>query len=214
MGNLPLAAQFRTNGPKVQEAQMTFPFVIQGECTPHIATSIFQLLDQNTLAKCRLVSKAWRDFVDNRTSLWGKVSTEHYIKVARKGRLDICRLIIQNAEEKNPEKPGELGEWSVGTPDPGDTPLHWAAKKGHLDVCSLIMDNVEDKNPANWYGFTPLHLAAQNGNLMVCRLILNNIDDKNRAVRGTNGYSPLHSAADGGHLEDGGVPLSHGLCRR
>ena len=35
--------------------QQEFPFVIRGESAPHIAYQIFLRLDQNTLAKCRLL---------------------------------------------------------------------------------------------------------------------------------------------------------------
>ena len=82
--------------------QQEFPFVIRGESAPHIAYQIFQSLDQNTLAKCRLVSNVWKGFVDCQTSLWEKVPTDLYINAAREGRLNICRLLIQNGQNKNP----------------------------------------------------------------------------------------------------------------
>ena len=57
------------------ENQPSFPFLVQGKCIPHVTDKIFQLLDRNTMAKCRLVAKDWKIFVDQRTSLWGKVRT-------------------------------------------------------------------------------------------------------------------------------------------
>ena len=111
-----------------------FPFVVNGESVPHVATTIFQLLDQNTAAKSREVSKVWRDFVDNRTKLWGKVSAEQYIQVVKEGRHDICRLILQHAENKNPAE--EMGGW---------TPLHEAAMRGHHEICRLIIQSLDQK---------------------------------------------------------------------
>ena len=52
------------------------------------------------------------------------------------GHLEICRLIIDAVEDKNP---------SNGN---GKTPLHWAAENGHAEVVKLMLDNV-----TNRYGF-------------------------------------------------------------
>ena len=114
----------------IQQEQQVFPLVINGEFTPHIANLIFQFLDLNTLIKSRLVSNDWKDFVNYRTSLWSNISAEKYIKAAGEGRIDICRLIIQKAENKNPS------EWHQGF-----TPMHAAAKEGHWRICQLILDS-------------------------------------------------------------------------
>ena len=45
---------------------------------------------------------------------------------AEKGYLDICRFILQNVGDKNPQN--SLGK----------TPLNLAAEKNHIDVCILI----------------------------------------------------------------------------
>ena len=44
----------------------------------------------------------------------------HY--AAKEGHLDVCRLILERVEDKNPEA---IGGW---------TPLHSAADNGHLEV--------------------------------------------------------------------------------
>ena len=69
----------------------------------------------------------------------------HY--AARNGYLDICKVIIKCAQNKNP---ANLYGW---------TPLHFAAQDGHLDICKLIIDKVENKNPADNFGKTPKDLA-------------------------------------------------------
>merc|ERR1719295_2243921 len=62
---------------------------------------------------------------------------------AKNGQLEICRLIIENIEEKNPHDAC------------GNTPLLCAVMEGHLEVCRLIIDHVEDKNPKRFcqHGF-------------------------------------------------------------
>ena len=145
-----------------------FPFVIRGEFTPHIAKSIFGLLDKQTMAKSRQVSKTWRRFVDDHTRLWRDVTQLQFVKAAGNGRHDICKLIIGQAENKNP-----ANSW-------GWTPFHQAAVQGCIDICRLIMHNViGDKNPPDKHGATPLHWAVKNGHLDICQMIIANVDNKN-----------------------------------
>ena len=167
---------------------MEFPFVIEDEFTPHIAHMIFHLLDWDTLVQCREVTKVWKNYIDIRTSFWSDISPQRFVYAAESGRLDICQLIIQYSENKNPRSDYY-----------GETPLHSAASKGHMEICELIMENVSDKNPLRMDGFTPLHEAARNGHLEVCRLFTQNIADKNPASK--SGWTPLHSAARNGYLE-------------
>ena len=93
---------------------------------------VFKQLDHKTLAKTRLVSKDWKDYIDGSTTFWSNVSPLQYRLAAQEGRLDICRLIIQNTQDKNP--------WQGC----GLSPLHMAAGKGHLEVCSLIIENLQN----------------------------------------------------------------------
>ena len=106
---------------------------------------------------------------------------------AKKGHEEICKVLIDNSEEKNPSD-------ALGM-----TAFHFAAKEGLTDVCKLIIENVDNKNPAALNGSTPLHLAAEEGHLVIVRLIIENIDNKNPSAN--NGCTPLHLAADEGHLE-------------
>ena len=106
------------------------------------------------------------------------------------GFLEICEMIMENMDEKNPK-----GDWGV-------TPLHQAAENGklegaQLEVCKLIVENLLcdkemcnryrcDKNPKNDHYFTPLHMAGMNGHLQVCKLIIENVceNPKPRSDRG------------------------------
>ena len=94
---------------------------------------------------------------------------EYYYKYNRKWQkiaLKICKLIISNVADKNPED------------NNGDTPLHLAAKNQYhgYDLCRIIIynnfkDNVYNKNLKNNDGKTPLDVAvtAQIRNLLtVC----------------------------------------------
>ena len=201
--------------------EQSFPFVIGGQYTPHVALKVFSAADKETLLKCRTVSKVWRDFVDNKTDLWGQMPPDNYVEAVRQGKLDICQLVINStAKAKNPDIRGLTplhhaalkGHFDIckmiieNTDDKnprdnnGSTPLHWAAREGHADICRLIIDSAEDTNPVDDYGKTPLHLAVTKGHFDVCQMIMENTDDKNPADS-FSGRTPLHQAAFDGNLE-------------
>ena len=69
-----------------------FPFSIQGQFVYHIAQTIFTCMDKNNRLKCRQVSTEWKQCIDTKTNLWSGVSTLNYIKAAKEGRLDICKV--------------------------------------------------------------------------------------------------------------------------
>ena len=73
--------------------------------------------------------------------------------------MEISKLIIKNAEEKNPKN------------NFGNTPLHLAATHGHLEVSRLIMENITQFNPENNFGKTPFDFAFKNGHDKICKFI-------------------------------------------
>ena len=110
---------------------------------------------------------------------------------ARCGYLEVCKLIIDQMDDKNPK----MGEFM-------NTPLHEAALNGHLHICKVIVDNVYDKSPRNSHGRTPIHKAAARGHLEVSILLLNNVEcDVDSNPKDIYGTTPLHLAARNGHLE-------------
>ena len=171
-----------------------FPVVIGQKFTPQIARTIFNLLDEEDLLKCRSVCSVWKDVVDSSTKLW--TNPELYRKAASEGRLNFCKKIIQRVENKNPPLPHN-GTLRESYP----TPLHIAAQHGQIEICRLIMGHLDDKNPKNGWGHTPLHSAAvcEFDNPEVYRLIMNEVDDKN--PKDFRGFTPLHIAAMHGNLQ-------------
>ena len=81
---------------------------------------------------------------------------------AKKGHFNICKLIIENVQNKNPAN-------SIG-----HTPLHEAAYFGRFDICKLIIDNVDNKHPIDNLGKTPKNLADENNNTLVSLLFESN----------------------------------------
>ena len=177
----------------MENLENTFPVVIGQEFTPHIAKTIFNLLDEDQLVKSRSVSSDWKNVVDSSTKLWTNLYL--YKKAAWEGKVEICQKIIQKVENKNPPLP------HMGSPLPYayQTPLHVAAQYGQVEICRLIMGYLDNKNPKNDVGNTPLHSAASSllvphhSAAEVYRLIMNEVDDKN--PKDFIGRTPLHEAA-------------------
>ena len=92
---------------------------------------------------------------------------------ARNNHFDVCQLIIEQSEEKNPSNGID-----------GYTPLHEAAKNGNTKLCKLIIDSISDKNPKCSDGKTPIHFAALHGHLDVCELMIHNIKGEQKKVHG------------------------------
>ena len=84
----------------------------------------------------------------------------------RIGILEICELIIENIEDKNPG--GKAGL----------TAYHCAAWGGNLEICQLIAKHIEETNPTDNDGKTPLYYAKRNGHDQVAEFISDNIKDK------------------------------------
>ena len=112
---------------------------------------------------------------------------------ARRGQLEVSKLIIENLEDKNP----------VGYD--GWTALHFAAVEGHLEVCKLINENIEDGatvvNSIRIHsGQSPVDVAANEDHLEVFKLLTETLENKNQTPYAHN-WTPLHRAASRGYLE-------------
>jgi ankyrin repeat protein len=102
----------------------------------------------------------------------------------------------------------------------GRTPLHLAASMGQVEVIKLLLARGADVNRPDLQGRTPLFLSALSGDADGARLLLNAKADV-KVIESQVGYTPLHAAAEFGHMEVGqalvdcGAPLGaldgHGL---
>ena len=150
-----------------------------------IAEKIFQMLDQKSLVQARGVSRTWKNYVDEETSLWDELPSRKYFKAVVDERLDIIQNLVDYAKDKNPCDP--IG-WSV---------MHYAACKGKTNVMKILIRNAKNKNPClpqyarKW---TPLHLAAMYGHVDMCKLILKNTDDKNPPLDDGRRETPVELA--------------------
>ena len=93
--------------------------------------TIFNKTPSSFIKKLAIETQMFFKFMTDRKN----VSPLHI--AVQNGHFEICRLIIEKVENKNP------------TDDYGWTPFHFAARYGFYDICRLFINKVEDKNPAN-----------------------------------------------------------------
>ena len=83
----------------------------------------------------------------------------HY--AAQNGLLEVCKLILENVEDKNPVG---LDRW---------TPLDFAAENGHIEICELILEKMKTNNPKDTSGMTEHELT------LISEWLKNNITYQN-----------------------------------
>ena len=171
-----------------------------------VVNIIFENLDDQSLANCRLVSTSWKEFVSGlkyydirvlsrKTGLEFKSSLSRDVLNQLKEEFSNWNSAnleyytfehrYHGADKKSDWYQPRMSEFAFsaltlfGPKDiPLETPFHLAACRGHLEICQLIIENVKDKNPKDNYGCTPLHLAAWTGRLEIVELICRNVEEK------------------------------------
>lgn len=87
--------------------------------------------------------------------------------------------------------------------------LHAAASEGSLEVCRYLIHELQfDANQLDNKGRTPLFVAVLCEDVRTARYLLTQGADPNKAS--SNGFSPLHTAAESGHSEAVEVLLKNG----
>ena len=128
-----------------------------------LAQIIFQFLDDTDLNQARLVSKTWKNYIDQRhfypKRILRKISFARAFHFSAKvGHLPLLRHLLkmeQNYQDSD-----------------GNSPIHTAAKVGHLEALKCFPAEVQASNLPNQSGFTPLHYASENGHLLVVKYLL------------------------------------------
>ena len=173
---------------------------------PHLGEKILLSLDYQSLIKCRMVARHWKESMEVENSKYIRLIRQYtdcsdklLKNVLKKSgaavvMVSVLREIFRIFPRGTKQRHSFLTKWC-------NTPLHVAAKNGHLAAYELIMENVKDKNPhCRFYGrtmdhqslITPLHLAAAEGHLKMYKLIFHNVKDFR--PRDGMGQTPIHYA--------------------
>ena len=168
------------NDPIIDDMILRFPTVVD---------AIFKELDNESVAKCKSVSRLWYDFIDNQKLPWirkiqkFKRKTEKFNQQWKKAFKNAPINIVKEVsvavqcnyesaiKKKGCKTPKDTRKWTL---------LHIFAEQGRSEMCQYVIEKMDDKNPSSYDqnpythsydGSTPLHLAAQNGYLEVCTTI-------------------------------------------
>ena len=184
---------------------------------------IFNNLDDQTLTKCKEVSRKLRAVLENNRFYWIRVikgidkNPGRYSSGFLKGYnnkkeawdITLNKTPIQivkpmaHAIQEYLKTHREFSLYSTVR-----SPLHFAAYFGLFDICKYIIEKLKDLEPELWCwspGTSPLHMAAARGHLNVFKLIsansIESVLDKNCGYTDDDNWTPLHFAAKHGHLD-------------
>ena len=169
---------------------------------PILSKKIFNSLDNQSIAKCRLVSRFWQAHLDQQKYIQiriikVKVGDFHKIgdawnRIFKEGSTEII-IDLGIAVTKFYKKGITLKYYE------GLTPMHVAAAAGNLQLLRSIQEKTEDKNPEDSKGLKAIHYAAEYGQMEIVEFIGETYNDKNPG--NNDGRTPFHAAALNGHLD-------------
>jgi ankyrin repeat protein len=168
---------------------------------PHILEQIYDLIDNESLIKCKRTSRKMCSIVENLKC--GKFLTTRRIQCYFKNPMEFgrdWRIVFQKLPAERLSKFEILvKDFYVAFPSRSEenwSPLHIAAERGHLDFCKFIAKVSVTKS----FEWSPLLFSAQAGHLEVSKYLYTAIDDKNPITRPSQ-ITAQHMAAKQGHLE-------------
>ena len=151
---------------------------------PVLCEMIFNNLDDQTLTKCKEVSRKLSSVLDNSRFYSLRVIKGINKNDDRGGFLEDFResweIVLQKAPIKIVKSLAFAIQEYVKTHRAASlystdhSPLHFAAYVGLFDVCRYIIEKMKDLEPELWCwdcGTSPLHMAAARGHLNVFKLI-------------------------------------------
>ena len=168
---------------------------------PHILEQINELLDDESLIKCKEVSRIICSIIQNQKS--GKFLTTRMIQCYVKNPGEFStdwRTIFQKLPAERLSEFGILvKDFYKGFPSRFDnswSPMHIAAERGHLDYCKFIAKVSYTKI----YKLSPLLFSAQAGHLEVSKFLYKEDEDNNHR-RNQFQLTAQYLAAKNGYLE-------------
>ena len=191
--------------------------LIQNRGLQHLARSIFWFLDYSSLTSCRLVSKSWKDFIDNNCDKlfeYWKLLLQ-LLSICKKSQFRVENFYAYDLDDE------EYLDWSLEVNHPdfmvvfdyfsekGSLPDLLTFKKFMVEYCDAMRaymeDTPEDRKP---YFDSPLHYAADQKRFdifdIVVKTPLENINIENRhsgnSLRGHHA-SILGEACEKGQLD-------------
>ena len=178
---------------------------------PELGKGIFDNLDDENLVQCKEISRSWFAFTDGERFYWTRAIRKYtdnieefketWKKVMERTNIEMIKELGLAVKYFLKSHPLQCSWKDCNHRVVPYSPLHLGTEAGNSLLCRFILGRIEDKNPkaiGDLGGWTPLHEAAQIGNLEICLMIMDSVDEKSPKIK--DGTTPLHVAAENGHL--------------
>ena len=139
---------------------------------PHIVEKIFSYLDMKSLKKCREVSKAWQNSIDDPNLLWKKVVSK---LGSNKAFQVACKNGLSKMVEMFLQQPGKFDfDINAKTWYNNATALEMACKNGHAHIAEILTKKSVEFNIDLSISNETFQDACENGYTKVVELLLQN----------------------------------------
>ena len=191
---------------------------------PEIWDNIFLRLDYQSLLKCELVCKQWKEFLDNPmfwlkilktmgqpleiSDAWKRLINNEGIRIPK---IEFTNCLRKKFKDEVMTQKGKLKCFQRIFHDLNSPPLHSAAYHGHLEIVKLIHDLKEDYDrPISKHYFTPnlkkyfnvaIFTAIYNGHNEIAKFLADQPREVQSPSVSVNGLTPLSIAVLRRNLE-------------
>ena len=170
---------------------------------PEVGEEIFKQLDNQSLAKCREVSRSQFQFFEDNKVLWRRMIEKfsaNNLEFKNAWKLVVERVPVQNVKELAIAVE-QFYSFHPNRIKHQHSPHHIAADRGSLSLCKFIFERTRLLNPARADGFTALHFAAEQGHFDVCEYLIKYLDGEDKNPKDKDGCTPMYLAVRRGHNE-------------
>ena len=198
---------------KAKKGLFEMDYLMQNQGLDHLSEKIFQLLNVQTIARCRLVSKLWNQSLDK---IW-------IIKQLETFQRKLIEIYDSDEHESQKKQLVEYQpEWiqifqalakqndvkivhfikkyylDIEASNMGWTPLHYACKYGQVELVNLLNSKIDFHKSDNSKR-TSLHHACHSGNAEIVKVLIQK--NLNVNAQDEDGKTPLHFACEIGSTE-------------
>lgn len=138
-------------------------------------------------------------------------ASESLLTISSSGRIPLVEAVVNGHHDMVELLLYKGGNHQLSiSDDKGYTPLNTAASCGQAIAVEILLDHGADPTSVTRSCRTTLNNATLSGHLSVVQILLERGPDALASLSDTDGWSPIHAAAQFGHVEIAELLLRHG----
>lgn len=138
-------------------------------------------------------------------------ASESLLTISSSGRIPLVEAVVNGHHDMVELLLYKGGNHQLSiSDDKGYTPLNTAASCGQAIAVEILLDHGADPTSVTRSCRTTLNNATLSGHLSVVKILLERGPDALASLSDTDGWSPIHAAAQFGHVETAELLLRHG----